>query len=163
MFALAGIWTQDFLVTKSICYQLSYPGFDQIKSFLQNYLTFQSNHFFGFFKVAKKWTQGYSVMIGTGFDIASDVVTKNASAGHLQSLNTAWRFPYLFGGTTIGFGLPIALGLPDYLLFCNSSNFLQLLDQYQLNGGVTPLLDSGFNTTQVRYLKVWVMIKESKN
>ena len=102
-------------------------------------------------------------MIGTGFDIASDVVTKNASAGHLQSLNTAWRFPYLFGGTTIGFGLPIALGLPDYLLFCNSSNFLQLLDQYQLNGGVTPLLDAGFNTTQVRYLKVWVMIKESKN
>ena len=32
--ALAGIWTRDLPGTKSICYQLSYPGLDSVEQMI---------------------------------------------------------------------------------------------------------------------------------
>ena len=40
MLALAGIWTRDFPGTKPICYQLSYPGLDQIQESRKKWIMF---------------------------------------------------------------------------------------------------------------------------
>lgn len=103
-------------------------------------------------------SQGYAILTASQLDILEDVVNNNRTftnfAGTMESEGLVgspgagsiivsdgaiadvlydYGFLGLFG---LGFGLPLVLGLPDYILGCDSSDFNSLVETYGLSHGV---------------------------
>jgi len=89
--------------------------------------------------VAKRVTQGWSIVIASWKDILSDYVENNRALGNLGDMTVVYNYGFLFT-YGIGFGFPLLLGLPDDTKSCGRDDFLNTLAQYDLQGGVAPLL-----------------------
>lgn len=89
--------------------------------------------------VAKRVTQGWSIVIASWKDILSDYVENDRTLGNLGDLPVVYNYGFLaFYG--IGFGFPLLLGLPDDRKSCGRHDFVDTLAQYDLQGGISPLL-----------------------
>jgi hypothetical protein len=100
-------------------------------------------------KVFKRVTQGWSVVIGSWFDIYSDFVINNRSLGNFGTYPNI----YAYGGKGfygIGFGFPLLLGLPDDKLKCSSADFLETLAKYKLTNGLNDLLASSLPISAIK-------------
>jgi len=89
--------------------------------------------------VAKRVTQGWSIVLASWKDILSDYVENNRTLGNLGDMTVVYNYGFLFT-YGIGFGFPLLLGLPDDTKSCGRDDFLNTLAQYDLQGGVAPLL-----------------------
>jgi hypothetical protein len=90
------------------------------------------------FKVFKRVTQGWAIVIGSWLDVYSDFVINNRSLGNFGSLTTVYANSGK-GFYGVGFGFPLLLGLPEDKLLCGPQDFLRTLDEYQLTGGLADL------------------------
>ena len=88
--------------------------------------------------------------IASAFDIYSDWVTSNRSLGNVRGFGFLYRSMYIGAGQCIGFGFPLLLGLPAYNLECTPQDWLDTLEQFKLQSGLTPLFESGLTSTEVR-------------
>lgn len=82
------------------------------------------------FKVFKRVTQGWSIVVGSWLDLYSDFVINNRSLGNFGSMTNI----YVAAGKGfygVGFGYPLLLGLPEDKLKCGPEDFLKTLDKYQ--------------------------------
>jgi len=89
--------------------------------------------------VAKRVTQGWSIVIASWKDILSDYVENDRTLGNIGDMTVVYNYGFLFT-YGIGFGFPLLLGLPDDKKSCGRDNFVNTLAQYDLQGGVSPLL-----------------------
>jgi len=89
--------------------------------------------------VAKRVTQGWSIVIASWKDILSDWVENDRTLGNIGDMTVVYNYGFLFT-YGIGFGFPLLLGLPDDTKSCGRDDFLNTLAQYDLQGGVAPLL-----------------------
>jgi len=89
--------------------------------------------------VAKRVTQGWSIVIASWKDILSDYVENDRTLGNIGDMTVVYNYGFLFT-YGIGFGFPLLLGLPDDTKSCGRDDFLNTLAQYDLQGGVAPLL-----------------------
>jgi len=89
--------------------------------------------------VAKRVTQGWSIVIASWKDILSDYVENDRTLGNLGDMTVVYNYGFLFT-YGIGFGFPLLLGLPDDTKSCGRDDFLNTLAQYNLQGGIAPLL-----------------------
>jgi len=89
--------------------------------------------------VAKRVTQGWSIVLASWKDILSDYVANDRTLGNLGDMTVVYNYGFLFT-YGIGFGFPLLLGLPDDKKSCGRDDFLNTLAQYDLQGGVAPLL-----------------------
>jgi len=89
--------------------------------------------------VAKRVTQGWSIVIASWKDILSDWVENDRTLGNIGDMTVVYNYGFLFT-YGIGFGFPLLLGLPDDTKSCSRDDFLNTLAQYDLQGGVAPLL-----------------------
>lgn len=89
--------------------------------------------------VAKRVTQGWSIVLASWKDILSDYVANDRTLGNLGDMTVVYNYGFLFT-YGIGFGFPLLLGLPDDTKSCGRDDFLNTLAQYDLQGGVAPLL-----------------------
>jgi len=89
--------------------------------------------------VAKRVTQGWSIVIASWKDILSDWVENDRTLGNIGDMTVVYNYGFLFT-YGIGFGFPLLLGLPDDTKSCGRDDFLDTLAQYDLQGGVAPLL-----------------------
>jgi len=89
--------------------------------------------------VAKRVTQGWSIVIASWKDILSDYVENDRTLGNLGDMTVVYNYGFLatYG---IGFGFPLLLGLPDDKKSCGRDDFVNTLAQYDLQGGISPLL-----------------------
>lgn len=92
--------------------------------------------------VAKRVTQGWSIMLGSWKDILSDYVENNRTLGNLGDYNVIYNYGFL-ASYGVGFGYPLLLGLPEDQLDCDANNFVNTLNKYGLQGGINGLLASG--------------------
>merc|ERR1711936_392529 len=88
---------------------------------------------------AKLVTQGWSIVIASWKDILSDYVENDRTLGNLGDMTVVYNYGFLatYG---IGFGFPLLLGLPDDKKSCGRDDFVNTLAQYDLQGGISPLL-----------------------
>jgi len=89
--------------------------------------------------VAKRVTQGWSIVIASWKDILSDYVENDRTLGNIGDMTVVYNYGFLFT-YGIGFGFPLLLGLPDDTKSCGRDDFLNTLAQYDLQGGIAPLL-----------------------
>jgi len=89
--------------------------------------------------VAKRVTQGWSIVIASWKDILSDWVENDRTLGNIGDMTVVYNYGFLFT-YGIGFGFPLLLGLPDDTKSCSRDDFLNTLAQYDLQGGIAPLL-----------------------
>jgi len=89
--------------------------------------------------VAKRVTQGWSIVIASWKDILSDYVDNNRTLGNFGDQSVVYNYAFL-GFYGIGFGFPLLLGLPDVKKSCTRDEFANALSQYDLQGGISPLL-----------------------
>jgi len=92
--------------------------------------------------VAKRVTQGWSIVVGSWKDILSDYVANDRTLGNLGDMSVIYNYGFLFT-YGIGFGFPLLLGLPDEKKSCGRHEFLNTLAQYDLQKGLAPLLYRG--------------------
>ena len=114
------------------------------------------------FKVFKRVTQGWSIVIGSWLDAYSDFVINNRSLGNFGSMTNI----YTYAGKTfygVGFGFPLLLGLPEDTLKCSADDFLKTLDKYQLTSGLGDLLSSSLSVAAIKSIvsefNIWVRTK----
>jgi len=100
-------------------------------------------------EVAKKVTQGWSIVIASWKDILSDYVENNRTLGNLGDMTVVYNYGFLFT-YGIGFGFPLLLGLPDDTKSCGRGDFQKVLYEYELQEGVTPLLHRGASVSAVQ-------------
>jgi len=89
--------------------------------------------------VAKRVTQGWSIVIASWKDILSDYVENDRTLGNLGDMTVVYNYGFL-AAYGIGFGFPLLLGLPDDKKSCSRDDFVNTLAQYDLQGGISPLL-----------------------
>jgi len=89
--------------------------------------------------VAKRVTQGWSIVIASWKDILSDYVDNDRTLGNFGDMSVVYNYAFL-GAYGIGFGFPLLLGLPDDKKSCTRDDFANALSQYDLQGGMAPLL-----------------------
>jgi len=92
--------------------------------------------------VAKRVTQGWSIVVASWKDILSDYVANDRTLGNLGDITVIYNYGFLFT-YGIGFGFPLLLGLPDQEKSCGRHDFLDTLAQYDLQNGLAPLLYRG--------------------
>ena len=114
------------------------------------------------FKVFKRVTQGWAIVIGSWFDIYSDFVINNRSLGNFGTFTNI----YIYGGKGfygVGFGFPLLLGLPEDTLKCGPSDFLKTLDEYKMRNGLNDLFASDLPISAVKSIvgefDIWVRAK----
>jgi hypothetical protein len=114
------------------------------------------------FKVFKRVTQGWAIVIGSWLDFYSDIVINNRTLGNFGSFTNI----YIYGGKAfygVGFGFPLLLGLPEDKLKCGSKDFLKTIDEYKLNNGLNDLFASGLPISAVKSIvgefDIWVRTK----
>jgi len=73
---------------------------------------------------------GWSIVIGSWFDIYSDFVINNRSLGNFGPIVKPYNYGFL-GFYGIGFGFPLLLGLPDDNLECGADDFAETLQEYR--------------------------------
>jgi len=99
--------------------------------------------------VAKRVTQGWSIVVAGLKDIVGDFVLNNRTLGNLGDDYTVvytYGFWFSYG---IGFGFPLLLGLPEETKGCGRQNFLQTLYEYELQDGVAGLKNRGASTNDI--------------
>jgi hypothetical protein len=114
------------------------------------------------FKVFKRVTQGWSIVVGSWLDLYSDFVINNRSLGNFGSITNV----YVSAGKGfygVGFGFPLLLDLPEDNLKCDSSDFLRTLDKYQLTDGLGKLFASSLSISAIKSIvsefNIWVKTK----
>jgi len=103
--------------------------------------------------VAKRVTQGWSIVVGSWKDILSDYVANDRTLGNLGDMSVIYNYGFLFT-YGIGFGFPLLLGLPDEKKSCGRHEFLNTLAQYDLQKGLTPLLYRGAALADIESLLI---------
>ena len=114
---------------------------DSFSSFIiQNFTLLHTfhTHFMHYIKINKP-IQGWSIVLASWKDILSDYVANDRTLGNLGDMTVVYNYGFLFT-YGIGFGFPLLLGLPDDKKSCGRDDFLNTLAQYDLQGGVAPLL-----------------------
>ena len=99
--------------------------------------------------VAKRVTQGWSIVLASWKDIYSDFIGNNRTLGDLGTIDVVYNYAFL-ANYGIGFGFPLLLGLPDDTKDCSSYDFSRTLKEYQLDNGISGLLQQGATTEDVR-------------
>jgi hypothetical protein len=114
------------------------------------------------FKVFKRVTQGWSIVVGSWLDLYSDFVINNRSLGNFGSITNV----YVSAGKGfygVGFGFPLLLDLPEDDLKCDSADFLRTLDKYQLTDGLGRLFASSLSISAIKSIvsefNIWVKTK----
>jgi len=98
--------------------------------------------------VAKRVTQGWSIVLASWKDILSDYVENKRTLGNLGDMSVVYNYGFLFT-YGIGFGFPLLLGLPEEKKSCSQFDFLDTLGQYELDRGVAPLLARGASPADI--------------
>ena len=99
--------------------------------------------------VAKRVTQGWSIVLASWKDIYSDFIGNNRTLGDLGSIDVVYNYAFL-ANYGVGFGFPLLLGLPDDTKDCDSYDFSRTLKEYQLDNGVSGLLSQGVGAEDIR-------------
>jgi len=99
--------------------------------------------------VAKRVTQGWSIVLASWKDILSDYVENMRTLGNLGDMSVVYNYGFLFT-YGIGFGFPLLLGLPEEKKSCNRFDFLDTLAEYELDRGVAPLLARGASPSDIQ-------------
>jgi len=89
--------------------------------------------------VAKRVTQGWSIVLASWKDILSDYVDNDRTLGNFGDMSVVYNYAFL-AAYGVGFGFPLLLGLPDDKKSCTRDDFANALSQYDLQGGMSPLL-----------------------
>ena len=97
--------------------------------------------------------QGWSIVVASWKDILSDYVENNRTLGNLGDVTVVYNYGFLFT-YGIGFGFPLLLGLPEDKKSCGRDDFVNTIAQYDLQGGVTPLLDRYASPTDIQSLLI---------
>ncbi len=98
------------------------------------------------FKVVKRVAQGWSIVIGSWFDILSGYLLTTGPINNAISIYTTG----VKGFYGVGFGFPLLLGLPEETLSCSVHDFHNLLNQFKLTYGLRELFSSGIPFVSVR-------------
>ena len=77
----------------------------------------------------------------------------NRTLGNLGDVTVVYNYGFLFT-YGIGFGFPLLLGLPEDKKSCGRDDFVNTIAQYDLQGGVTPLLDRYASPTDIQSLLI---------
>ncbi len=106
------------------------------------------------------YSQGFSIILASIFDIAEDYVNNNRTLGNFggtienedgdivtnvavgTSLTTLYDHGFL-GLYGLGFGLPLIVGRPSDRLDCNSGDFTEVVREFGFEYGIAPYLGSG--------------------
>jgi len=99
--------------------------------------------------VAKRVTQGWSIVLASWKDILSDYVENERTLGNLgDDYTVVYNYGFLFA-YGIGFGYPLLLSLPEETKSCGRQDFLRTLYEYELQNGVQGLLARGASNSDV--------------
>ena len=114
------------------------------------------------FKVFKRVTQGWAIVIGSWFDLYSDFIINNRSLGNFGTMTNI----YIYGGKGfygVGFGFPLLLGLPEDKLKCGPKDFQKTLAEYKLTNGLNDLFASSLPISAIKSIvgefDIWVRAK----
>jgi len=99
--------------------------------------------------VAKRVTQGWSIVLASWKDILSDYIANDRTLGNLgDDYTVVYNYGFLFS-YGIGFGYPLLLSLPEETKSCGRQDFLNTLYEYELQNGVQGLLARGASNSDV--------------
>lgn len=83
------------------------------------------------FLLLKKKSQGWSIVVGSWADVAGEWLQNRRTIADFGGIATLYIYGFMaFYG--LGFGLPLLLGLPKPYLSCGPSDFLEVLEEYEL-------------------------------
>ena len=82
-------------------------------------------------------------------DILSDYIANNRSLTDLQDYETLYNYGFV-ASYGIGFGFPLLLlDVPDTTMNCGSKDFEKVIEEYELNQGISGLLERGMKKRNI--------------
>jgi len=95
--------------------------------------------------IVKGQTQGWSIITGSWKEVLGLYMANNRTWEDVLNDQEIWAnygFIYSYG---LGFGLPLVLSTPEGTVTCNRKDFEKLIEDFELENGIQPLLDRGSN------------------